>query len=54
MDGSLQEKVEKICVWKKILENNMRGEGTSFVRRTGEDLKCYDCNGTLENARKIG
>ena len=53
MCRDLQERVEAICVWKKILEDNLKGKGTTFIGRTREDLKCYDCNGSEENARKI-
>ncbi len=33
------------CLWKELLEKNLRGEGTSFGGRNRENLKCHECGG---------
>jgi len=31
------------CLWKIVLENNLKGKGTSF--NEPEKIICYNCNG---------
>jgi len=54
----MEENLE-ICIWKKVLLNDMNGNGTTFIDRvsgegrTQDNLHCFECDGTKVYAQRI-
>ena len=33
------------CIWKKVIEDNLKGIGTTFNKNNLKDNRCYRCDG---------
>tara|TARA_Y100000310_G_C20682931_1_gene817119 strand:- start:1811 stop:2008 length:198 start_codon:yes stop_codon:yes gene_type:complete len=50
----MSEKLEKICVWKKCIEDENSTSGQGMRESNGRAKRCVECKGSQEYAESIG